>query len=205
MIRINLASKKQAPTVAGGKTRVGFSGLKLDSELLKDLPIKRMLLPIVVALLADWVAGDYKKEEYAKADLQYRRAESEKTKLSMEVAKTAGYEKIKLQLEADEKALQIKLQTIQKLINERDTTYRLVRSLAEDIPSDLWLTQFKLEPKGAVFTGQSLSFNSISDFMRKMNQNRFFANLKLASTEQVFSEAGAKIANFQLQASLKGK
>jgi len=204
MIKINLATRKQAVGVSGGGdggTATSLKRMTVDLNSLKDLPIRRAVLPIVVGLMASFALDSYKEDELKKVDDQIAKLSAEKQKLQVEANKMRGYEEVKKNLEADERALRVKVETIRKLIADRQTPPKLLISIAESIPKDVWLTEFKVIKKEVGFKGSALGFNQISDFMKSLNENLYFADVSMKSTQQVKDkQSGSDLAEFELSA-----
>ncbi len=80
------------------------------------------------------------------------------------------------------------MQALQILQADRSGSFETLRVLAEVIPSDTWLSQFKIEGQAGKFTGQlsgaSLTYQSVSDFMRRLEETPQFMDIQLKSTKQ---------------------
>src|SRR4051812_7145125 len=123
MIRINLAARKQG-AVSGGSVREIKGPTLLTSPMdalggLRELPIKKVVLLLLVIIVGNYVLGDYKDGEIKKLDAELATMRQEQTKLNADLAKTKGYEDIKKVLDADELTLRTKIETIQTLLNGR--------------------------------------------------------------------------------------
>lgn len=209
MIKVNLALRK----TAGGSTSrsTGFSGIskidlqtfksmRLDPELLKDLPIRKTVLPLVVGVLASFTLESYKEGELKKLNDQIAVLDGEKPKLQGEANKLKTYEELKKNLEADEFTIRTKIDTIQKLIAGRAIPPKLLVSVAQALPEEVWLAEFQVKESDIFLTGYSMGFNQISDLMKNMGESVYFSDLNLKNTQQVKDPEGVEVANFELTA-----
>lgn len=215
MIKINLALRKQAAGAqssdAGDKAAGGGGGLggikiskvAIDLDQLRELPLRQIAIVVAVYVVGGYVLEDYKAGEIAKVDATIAGLSAEKSKLTAEAAKMKGYEDLKKSLESDEKIMRTKIETIQKLIADRQSPPKVLISIAEAIPKDVWLQDFKIAKGEVTMKGYSLGFNQISDFMKSLNENVYFTDVGLKNTQQAKDEAGVEVANFELSAKRK--
>lgn len=208
MIKINLASRKQSTTVAGsgGGGAGGFKVSKLtavDLEAFRDLPIRKLALMAVVAIGASYLVDDYKATETKKVEDEYAKLDQERGRLQGEIAKTKGFEAMKKALEADERMIKTKIETIRKLLQDRQNPPKMLASLSSSLPSDVWLNSFAVASGKAKFMGFSTNYNQISDFMKNVNDSAYFTGLGLVNTQQTKDETGADAASFELSAEMR--
>jgi hypothetical protein len=203
MIKINLASRKQS-SINAAEVSVGGgpkpSKLNIDLSAVKDLPLRKAIMPIVVGAVASYMLDGYKADELAKADIALAKIAEERGRLQAEVAKTRGYEELKKAIERDESIIRTKIDTIRLLIADRATPPKLLLSLAQAVPSELWLSEFEIEKGEVTFKGGALGFNQISDFMKSLGENIYFADVELKNSEQVKETSGQEVATFELRA-----
>src|SRR4051812_7452333 len=98
MIRINLAKRKQAASVGdpSGSSRKA-KGANLDQ--LKELPIRKIALPLLVGIIASHLFDQYREEEIKKLESTTSKINAEVAKLQSEMSKTKN-------IESTEKALE---------------------------------------------------------------------------------------------------
>lgn len=207
MIKINLALKKTPDGLVESKTTVTgqMAGFKLAAniDLLKDFPVAKFAVMTVVLVGAWFFTQNDRETNLLTIDTALRAETELAAQLNAEIAKAAGYEPIKKQLEKDEFTLKTKIETIEKLLSERQAQYKAFLALSQSIPADIWLTDYRSAMEGGiVISGKSLGFGQISDFMKVLNENVFFAGLNLESSQQEMLQ-GKEIANFSLTS--KGK
>ncbi|OFZ78786.1 MAG: hypothetical protein A2583_09660 [Bdellovibrionales bacterium RIFOXYD1_FULL_53_11] len=224
MIKINLATMKQAASAGGagdapvkrgdiiGTISQALTGLikrrgvgAAEGGGIDKKMIRKIILMIGVGFAADFLAGDFMAEEMKKVEAALARVDAEKSKFQAEVQKTRGYEAIKKQLEADEFIIRTKVDTMEKLVTDRQTPPKLLLSVATAIPKDVWLSSFKVDGPSVVFSGGSVGFNPVSDFMKTLGESAYFSELNLQKTEQTRDAAGTEIAIFELMARRKGE
>ena len=97
MIKINLATRKQAASATGadgskspGGGLQGFlGGFKSNARLdgLKELPIRQIAVSALVCFAASYMLDSYKEDEVAKVDAVLAKERAEQTKLKTDLAK----------------------------------------------------------------------------------------------------------------------
>lgn len=195
MIKINLATRKQSPVAAARPAAGKLSG-NLDG--LKELPLRKMILLGAVVFLGNMTVEELKDSEVEAVQAVLVQAQSEQAKLRMEAAKVAEYEKMQAQIEADERALRTKIQTIQKLTSERRKTIQMLMAVSNAAPDDLWIREISLKDINLSIKGSAVGMNLVSDFMKKLGENRYFTDLNLRSTEQAAPGPQSETADFEL-------
>jgi Tfp pilus assembly protein PilN len=210
MIKINLATRKQAVASSGDGSKAGGSaslsgmltGFRNDSRLdgLKELPVKKFAVGILAVIAAGYLVDTFKDDELAKKETLLGTARTEQGKLKADLAKTKGYEDIKKSLDADELTLRTKIETIQKLIADRQASPKMMTAISSAIPAEVWLKGLKIEDAAVAFKGASMGFNPIADFIKNLKESAYFGEVQLQGTKQEVDETGAPAAGFELQA-----
>lgn len=203
MIRINLASRKQssALTSVGTMTAAKSAGkVSLNMGSFGDLPIAKLLLPVLVYFGANYYLSDFKATEIGRLEQAVEKVTKDKVNLEVMLAKTKGYEDIKRSLDADEKLIRTKLDTIKKLVSDRSTPPKILAELSRSIPADVWLTEFKIENGRVSIKGGSLGYNQVSDFMKGLNDSAYFKDIELKNSTQAKDESGKDLTQFELEA-----
>jgi Tfp pilus assembly protein PilN len=219
MIKVNLASKKQAVVAQGpqadGVKKPAFSFSlksldlnaikdKISLDLVKDPQTRKLLLVVAVSALAYFALDSYEADLVQKQEDILTQVNAENAKLTADLAKTKGYEAIKLEIDADEKVLRTKLDTIKSLINDRQVPPKLLLALSNDIPSETWLSECVLSEKDLKLTGSSVGYTQITDFMKMLNESEYLTEVKLVNSRQEKDQTtGIDIANFELSAKRK--
>jgi type IV pilus assembly protein PilN len=206
MIKINLAKRKQAAFAGAGSSAgtnaAAVSGMKkftLDLDRIRDLPLKKAVLPLVLAFAISWIADDLKRQEMVKAEAQLKSVQEIQAKLKVEAGKMKQYEALKKALEEDEKTIRAKLDIIEKLIGDRKTPFLILRSLSTAIPTGVWLSEFKIQGAEASFKGSAIELRLVSEFIKNLNETVYFnGSVKF---KDIKPEGG--LANFELTASRK--
>lgn len=206
MIKINLATQKQAGFTAGGKaspfSKLGFENLEPILEKLRGLPIKRLLAALAAAIVATIGLNTYESQLLKETDEEMKFLESERDKYQAELSKKTGYEKIKQQLETDEFTIRTKIETIEKLVSDRGQAAELLLQLSEIVPERLWLTDFSIGDE-IKLVGKAADFNQISDFMKKLGESAYFSDVKLLTSSENREQSGLSIVGFNLSAKKK--
>ena len=199
MIKINLATRRQQ---AGDHKALkgGAGGAAQTLGILKDLPIRKVALPLMVGFVASYLLDGYKEEQIKKQDVVLTRLNKQGADLTAEAGKTQSYEPLKKALDQDEAMIKTKLDTITKLVADRSTTHKFLFSISNAIPADAWLSELRVDKTDVILKGGALGFTQISDFLKNLNENSFFASVELKNTEQQEKEPGSETATFELKA-----
>jgi Tfp pilus assembly protein PilN len=216
MIKINLARRKTA-NIASSTGDAGvrvFAGLKnlfsrgssgtgSSSEVLKDLPIRSILIALAGMYGAEFYFDAEKSAELAKVEQQIEKLNVTQRELQATLAKSAGLEDVKRSLEADEKLVKTKLETILKLMQDRHGSIQALKNISMSIPSEVWLQSLSISETEFQAAGQAVDYNQVSDFMNRLGQADFLSELNLDGSSQVKDEKGLNVASFRLTAKRK--
>lgn len=223
MIKINLKSRKAAVGVstssatgdAGAFGGMGgrFTDLigRINSSsggsegFAGEASSKSMLVMVATFALilgaAWWVADSQKTRLLEEVATEAAAVDSKIAQLDSELSKTNGYEQIRKSLEADEKSIRTKITTIQELIHERGTPPKILMTLSEAIPKNVWLQNFILADNKYRISGGSDGMDVVSDFMRGLEETIYFKNVVLKSSKQDAQPKGGRTAAvFELEA-----
>lgn len=208
MIKINLALKKQPGLSApggggsGGKfdLRTLTSKLKLDPELLKEIPFKKFVPPIVIALMANFTFENWKESEIAKLQDQIAVEQAKMPALTKEAEKIKSYEDLKKEIDRDELTIRTKIETIQKLVAGRSEPSKLLVVLSKSMSPDVWINNFRLQDSDISLSGLSDGFGPISDLMKSLGETSYFNELELKNSAKVGGYPSADVTQFELVA-----
>lgn len=207
MIKINLATRKQSSGASHEAKGLNFGSFQFPSGFskfnvneLKDLPIRKLLLPLVVCVALTYLVDSLKEDEMIQVQEEAAKVAAEKVQLVASAGKLKGYEELKRNMEADEQVMRSKLAVVQGLVADRTNPPKIMRSLAGSLPKDVWLSEFKAADNEVTFRGYSLDFNQISDFMKNLNESAYFSDVTIKNTQQAKDELGVDVASFDLVA-----
>jgi hypothetical protein len=212
MIRINLHHRKAAVGVtsgsATGATSAGLQGLldriKGGGEGFADGDKRAaVILTVVYAAFLGagyWYSGQRKTEMLEAVSSESASLDSKLNLLTSELNKTNGYEQTKKSLEEDEKTIRTKIETIQELIRDRTTPPKILTTLSESIPKEVWLQEFSLKDQHFKISGSASSMDVVSDFMKSLEETIYFKNVVLKSSKQDTVKGGRSAATFELEA-----
>lgn len=204
MIKINLALRKRAAAVgASEKAGGGFSIPKFDSEVFKEPQLRKLALGLIVLVMASYAIDEVKTDQLHKLDQDIEKVQADNNKAKAELAKTAGYDALKKQIDDDEKLIRTKLETIQKLMADRQVPPKLLLSLSNMIPKDVWLSDFTLSDTDLKIKGSSIGFDPVADFMKSMNDSDYLNNVKLMNSANATDPVAGEVTNFELEAKRK--
>ena len=202
MIKINLASLKQSGL--SGAPKSVFSGTsiftQLNLEKVNDLPIRKLLAPMVLGVVAYYGLNDFKETQLSTFQEMIEKHATENKEIQGELGKLKSYEGMKKTLDADGTILRTKLDLIQKLMSDRSETMKLLLSISSAIPKEAWLVQFKVNRTNASIKGAALGFSQISDFMKNLRDNAYFSSIEMVDTRQERDPSGIEMAMYELNA-----
>ena len=213
MIKINLATKKQ-PGLAGpsGGGGAGAGGGKfdfaqliarfksLDPEMFKDLPVKKVVPPLVIAVTAWFVFESYKDAEIKKVNDRVVLEQAKMPALEKKAKKIKTYEDLKKEIDRDEQTIRTKIDTIQKLIAGRGEPAKMLVVLSKSIPDDVWLSNFALTQSDIAISGLSDGFGPISDLMKNLGETAYFSDLELRGSSKAQGYPSGDVTQFELTA-----
>ncbi|MBU6153497.1 MAG: PilN domain-containing protein [Bdellovibrionales bacterium] len=203
MIRINLARKKPLSSSSAGAYAVsGGSGFSLRSVFEGrggDIwtVVSVIGIPLALGFAANEFFDDYVQRRTAEIQKQISDRGKEKEKLTRELQSVKGYEAIKQQLEQNSTVIRNKIDTIEKLIRDRDFATKSLIALAQAMPKEAWISEYSIGEKGYQIRGSSLDAGLISELMSKLQKSIYFSNLQLMSSSSTDGQ-GMK-ADFSLQ------
>jgi Tfp pilus assembly protein PilN len=208
MIKVNLALKKHGVGIVAREKGSSFnlSALSsgLNTDFLRDPLFRKVGLVVVVAIMATYLLSGFKDDEVQKLDDVLTKTNAVNAKISAELAKTKGYEDLKKQIDADETTLRTKLNTIKKLIVDRQIPPKLLTSLSSGIPGDLWLSELSMDEKELRIKGFALGYTQITDLLKTLGESEFLVEPKLVDSKQTKDGiSGQEMANFELSAKKK--
>lgn len=182
MIRINLLPTKEAERALGRRRQLSLAILSGISVLLM------MLLP------------------YSFQARRLAQLEEQKNKLQQDIARLDEQAKEVRDLDAKKAELQAKLRVIEQLKHRRIGPVRALGDLSDATPEKLWLTEFS-EKGGAVsIQGLAIDNQTIAEFMRRLQQSRYFYEVDLVETTQTVAQPGTQVGpsfkRFQIKARL---
>jgi Tfp pilus assembly protein PilN len=200
MIKINLAKRKQSLLVGEGqKTKMGAGLGRIKMDQLKELPIRKLGMAALVALIASYSLDNYKETRLLEGEAVVVKLQGEVEKIQNELKKFSDFEAIKKSVDADEATIKTKLDVIEKLVQDRSDTAKLLLTLSTTIQNEVWLTELAIMKADVTIKGAALDLNQISDFMRNLKQNAFFTAVDLSNTQQESSDLGMEFASFELK------
>jgi len=208
MIKINLALKKHGvgiiPREKGAGFNFGALSSGMNTDFVKDPLFRKFGLVLVVAIMATYLLDGFKDDELKKLDDLLAKTNEANAKISAQLTKTKGYEGLKKQIDADETTLRTKLDTIKKLITDRQIPPKLMASLSTGTPSELWLSELSMDEKELKLKGYALGYTQITEFLKALGENEFLSDPKLVDSKQTRdSITGQEMANFELSAKKK--
>ncbi|GIW44161.1 MAG: fimbrial protein [Candidatus Binatia bacterium] len=182
MIRINLLPVREAERALGRRRQISLA----------------ILTGIVVLLM---MVLPYTFQARRLAQL-----EAEATQLRQEIARLDQQAKEVKDLDAKRAELQAKLRIIAQLKRRRVGPVRALEDLSDATPEKLWLTEFT-ETGGAVsIQGLAIDNQTIAEFMRRLQQSRYFYDVDLVESAQAVAQPGAQagpsLKRFQIKARL---
>jgi type IV pilus assembly protein PilN len=135
--------------------------------------------------------------------LQQRRLadlDVEMQQLQGEVAKLEQQAKEVKELDRKRIDLKAKLTVIEDLKRKRVGPVRIMEDLSSSTPEKLWLLDFNDVAGNATITGMALDNQTIAEFMRHLQQSKYFYDVDLVETSQAEQQRpGSASANAGLK------
>jgi len=82
-------------------------------------------------------------------------------------------------IKAEQAMLEKKMETLEALRKGRTGPVRMLSELAENMPRRLWLKKMEEKSGKVVFVGSAASIEDVSEFIRKLRESKYFANVEL--------------------------
>tara|TARA_Y100000590_G_scaffold469812_1_gene659885 strand:+ start:4824 stop:5462 length:639 start_codon:yes stop_codon:yes gene_type:complete len=209
VITINLATQKKSNVVSvegeeskksGILDRLSGDGFSNKSAVFQSVPIIGIALTVIVYFGGGYFLDSYKEEELTKLNLQFQEIMNQQTKMQVQLKKLKNYKVLQAKIEKEERKLRTKIETIEALVAQRERSYQSLKTIGENIPSEVWLSNLSVKEGVVNFEGGATGLDYISDFMKILNESVYFSNLKLKSTAKLVSKAGIEYSNFSLSA-----
>jgi len=201
VIKINLAARRQKELAPPSGMSLGGILEKVDLSVIQDLPIKKVLGPVIIGLIAGYILDSYKESEVGKIQKEIEKAEKDAARYQVEISKFKNYEGLKKSLDEDEGMIKSKLDTIQKLMENRGDPVKMLSLLSSTIPRNVWLTSYKKKQTDVMVSGATTDFNQISDFMKNLIDSSRFTDVELSESKQQDVKAGQRVSSsFDLKA-----
>jgi hypothetical protein len=181
MIKINLATKKQAVYAAADQKKSLFAASDSNKSMMFTL-FPRLILPALIAMGANF-GFDYWAES-RNTDLQAEIAglEEEKRKLAGSLKNFAGFEAKKAELNGMLDLFGSKVSVFDSLVKSRDSTLRALVVISKSCPKDVWMSSIRLGEKNVEIKGKSIDIGLVSDVMEKMTTSQIFKDVQLKSS-----------------------
>ncbi len=161
MIRINLLPVKEAQRALGRRRQLSV-----------------VVLSLTVALLVMVIPYMLQQHRIEKLDTEIDQLRAEVAKLELQAKEVKDLDKKELDLKA-------KLKVIEDLKHKRVGPVRILEDLGTSAPEKLWLLEFNDAAASATITGMALDNQTIAEFMRRLQQSRYFYDVDLVETSQI--------------------
>ncbi|MEE2663527.1 MAG: PilN domain-containing protein [Myxococcota bacterium] len=178
MIEINLLPHRAAKRVAVLRDSVGL-----------------LVLGLVIVAGGVWVVDGDVKQEIEKNMTSVRQLKANIEKFKPQQAEVVAFK-------AKKKQLQVKLDVIDSLDRGRRGPLRLMDEISARTPARLWLTKLTTQGTRVTLSGESLDTGVVADFLRSLNESRFFDNVDLVSTSRGKAIQGVKVVVFTVTAEM---
>lgn len=180
----------------------GLSGRSLAAGM-SGFPAKQLLLSLMAVAVSLYVVGGLKSELLEGLAKQEQTVQSKRAQLQSSLSKLKQYEDIKKAIDADQKLVKTKLDTILKLSAGRGSDLKALKLISASIPEDVWLSTVNFSPAALEIKGGALDFNLIPDFIKKLGESELLAEVQMEDTAESRDPSGTTVANFELKAKRK--
>ena len=198
MIKVNLLRR---PKKSGGlalKLPAAFRFGEGDAQSRNKL--RQLVVVVLFCALIQYLWVDYQDSEVKKVEAQLEKTNQELATVRQQLAKSQELETIKAQLEGDEKTLKTKLDTLTKLMSERATSFKALKSVSLLLPKEIWVKKVELKDATFVVEGGAVDYNNVSDFIKTLQESGSFSSVspKFQKQERLH-EVGSNFVAFQLE------
>jgi len=178
MIEINLLPHREAKRAADVKESV-------------------LLLVLGLILLAGGVyfANASVEEQLDATGTSVRQLEADIERYKPQQQKVAAFKKRK-------KELVDKLDIIKGLERARSGPVRVLDEIAQTTPERLWLTEVTTKQRKITLEGASLDTGVVADFLRKLNESKYFKDVDLDKTQGGKVVDGVRLVDFVIEAKM---
>lgn len=182
-IKINLLGKKKQPAPFGlDKLIDKLGGGKFDFHQFKPTLMK--LTALLVAYYAaqaipDFFYGQKLREQEAK--LQTLNAQA--AVLQKELTSKKEIRKQMEQLIKEEVELRRQLDVISNLSKDRILPFKIVSTVAELIPNNVWLDKLEFRGSTVSLDGLAWEYGAVNSYLRALSENSYFQALTLRSIQ----------------------
>jgi Tfp pilus assembly protein PilN len=126
---------------------------------------------------AELRTSEMQREEQALAD--------EKNKVLQEVSKLTGFEKTRDEIEGNLRSIRGKMETIERLIQNRDGPTKALIYLSQSIPPSAWLTDINFAESSYDLRGGALDPALVTDFIARLQKTIYFTSVQLRETTSI--------------------
>lgn len=179
MLKINLALKKQALDVEeGGKTSLQVADFL---EVIKDPDIRKFATALVVCYASVYVTDKLKADDLKEVQTKIDAIETQKNEAEKRLSEIKKFEQLKNKLSADEETIREKLGVIRKVSENRDLPAKILKEIAQTIPSNAWITSLESASHLLKIKGGAIDPMQVSEFMKSLNSSAYFTDVKLVN------------------------
>lgn len=200
MIKINLASRKSA---AASSSSMGSISPSLDVSDINKQVLRALILGAAAYLGSNYWIDMQKGELLAGVEQKSQDIGKRTAEIQASLGRFKQYEEIKKALDTDEKLIKTKLDTILKLSADKAVNVQILKTLSTALPSEVWLSSYKVSQSELEFHGSALDFNLVSDFMKRLSDSDVITDVQLLNTNQSKDEKGVSVATFEVKAKRK--
>jgi len=193
MIEVNLSPVKKS----GGLTNIAGIDLSL-------INVKMLFIAMLIFTFPDGFLLNYYESEIQKNQNAFEKLNKEFKSLNQRSRALVNIKKQVDALDEQEKKLALKLEAVKKIINKRSNPVEILDYVAKNIPSDVWLTDIKLEGVNLIMSGHSESWKSIGSFLENLKNSIFFSkDISYSRPENGEKEfRGRRVEIFEIKASV---
>jgi type IV pilus assembly protein PilN len=166
-----------------------------ESRRLADLrqSFALLALGLVIAGGGIFFAASSVVGELQRAQTNVRQLEAAIEQFKPQQEQVASFKKQRNQLED-------KLDVIKSLAEARTGPVKLFDELANLAPERLWLKSLSTKGNQVTLEGSSLDTGIVADFLRSLNESKFFSNVDLRNTKGGKEVDGVKLVDFKVSA-----
>ncbi len=188
MIKVNL--NRRSGTSAGRTSTIktggggGFSYADFKEKIERYNGFVKVIGAFVAYNLVSGFVDDIKADLMKKMNYSIQKVNADIAQIKASAMQFQDYAAKKAQLENDAKAYRQKLEVLSTVMEGRSIPAKMLLQISQTIPKDVWLTDFNVGSKDVSFSGQSMSYDQISEFLKSVQSSSYFTGVILKNVEQ---------------------
>jgi hypothetical protein len=163
MIEINLSPTKKAAGISN------VAGINLSL-----INVKMMVIALLIWFIPEPIIISAMDDEINKHKMTFEKLNSEYRNLQGTIQGMQNIEKQVEALQEQEQKLAVRLDTVKQIINRRQNPFEVLKYVAENIPSEVWIESVEINDRSVILTGYAKTWKNIGEFLESIKNSIFF-------------------------------